>query len=108
MSPKLDLCHSIQLGSDPGESSGVVQAWNQHGFNESGKMEVDWTAHFVTWETKPREVSSPNSPAPVARLRRKRCAWHGLVVTVRKTRCNTSMSVTRREARVSLCLTDSD
>jgi len=34
MSPQLDLCQSIQLGSDPVESPGAVQAWKHRVFNE--------------------------------------------------------------------------
>ena len=34
MSLQLDLCQSIQLGSDPVERPGVVQAWKHRVFNE--------------------------------------------------------------------------
>ena len=71
MSLQLDLCQSIQLGSDPVESPGVVQVWKHRVFKRGriGIMKLDLTTHFVTWEIKPREVSSPISPAPVARSR---------------------------------------
>jgi hypothetical protein len=34
MNLQLDLCQSIQLGSDPVESPGVVQAWKHRMFKE--------------------------------------------------------------------------
>ena len=34
MSPQLDLCQSIRLGSDPVESPEVVQAWKHRVLNE--------------------------------------------------------------------------
>jgi hypothetical protein len=71
MNLQLDLCQRIQHGFDLVETPEVVQAWKHRVFSEGckGIMKLDLTTHFVTWEIKPREVSSPISPALVARSR---------------------------------------
>jgi hypothetical protein len=107
MSRKLDLCHSIQLGSDPGESSGVVQAWNQQRIRKNeGKLD----SSLCNLGNKAPRSQLSQQPCPGSQVTSEEMcmAWIGRNGAQDAMQYKHERDASRREARVSLCLTDSE